>query len=125
MIKYSLDDEMFGYDTAFEAIRDMDEPEVGHAYYSCEAIPLKAEDIVSKWAVESFLENLDERLYDHIYCEDANPFSEVSDTDLEELRTFVVEWAKKNTGIEKYWHFTNKSTKHFVTEEDLKELNDD
>ena len=125
MIKYSLDDENFDYDSALEAILDMDDPQVGFKYYSCEAVPLNAEDIVSKWAIESFLEQLDERLYDTIYCEDANPFSEVSDSDLEELRTFIIEWTKKNTNIEKYWHFTTKSTKHFVTEEDMKELNDE
>ena len=124
MIKYSLDDEVFDFDSAHEAIESMDDPQVGFKYYSCEAVPLKAEDIVSKWAVEAFLEQLDERLYDTIYCEDANPFSEVSDLDLEELRKLVIEWTKKNTNVEKYWHFTSKSTTHFLTKEDLEELND-
>lgn len=125
MIKYSLDDEIFGYDSAFEAISDMDDPEVGNVYYSCKVMSLKAEDIVTNWAVESFLETLDERLYDCIYCEDANPFRDVSDSDLEELKAFVIDWTKKNTNVEKYWRSTSKSTKHFVTEEDMKELNDE
>jgi hypothetical protein len=124
MLKYSIDDEDFQYDSVLEAILDMDDPQVGDKYYSCQAVPLKTEDIVSKWAIESFLEQLDERLYDAIYCEDANPFSEVENENLDELRSIVADWAKKYTNVEKYWHFTSKSTTHFLTKEDLEELND-
>ena len=122
MLKYSTDDGDFQYDSAYEAIESMDDPQVGDTYYSCEAVPLKAEKIVSTWAVEAFLEQLDERLYDEVHCEESNPFSEVQNENIAELRAMVVEWAKKYTDVENYWHFTTKSTKNFVTEEDLKEL---
>ena len=49
-------------------------------------------------------------------------YATVQNENIAELRAMVVEWAKKYTDVEKYQHFTTKSTKHFVTEEDLKEL---
>lgn len=125
MIKYSLDDEMFDYDTAFEAIQDIDYPEVGIAYYSNETKPLDALRLISVYKIDCLLEDLDNAFFDIVGIEEATPFDEASSLAKYQLRDMLVKWVKEHTTVENYYEFVGKSTKHFVTEEDLKELNDD
>jgi hypothetical protein len=125
MIRYSLDDEYFKYDTYLGAIFEMESPKVGDVYYSCEAIPVNVERLVREYFIDSLLESIDDELYDEIANEDCFLFKNGSREAKLELHDMIVQWTKKNTAIESYFTFVGKSTKHFVTEEDLKELNDD
>lgn len=122
MIKYSLDDELFQYDSAFEAMEDMDEPEVGDVYYSCEAIPVTAERLVY---IGSILEHANENFYDLTHIEDCDYMFHVPDYAELELKEYISNWIRKHTNVENFYYFKGKSTKHFVTEEDMKELNDE
>ena len=124
-IKYSLDDENFQYDSVLEAILDMDDPDVGMVYYSNETKPLDALRIVSVYRVECLLEDLDMHFFDIVGIEEANPFNEASPIAKYKLRDMLVKWVKENTTAENYYEFVGKSTKHFLTKEDLEELNDD
>lgn len=122
MIKYSLDDEMFDYDTAFEAIQGMDDPEVGHAYYSATAEFVQAEDLIRTYSV---VEQWCSQFYDLTGIEDCDYLFTLSDEANDELREILATWIDKHLQIHRFYHISSKSTKHFVTEEDLKELNDD
>ena len=122
MIKYSLDDEYFKYDTYLGAIFEMESPKVGDVYYSCEAIPVTAERLVY---IGSILEHANENFYDLTHIEDCDYMFHVPDYAETELKEYISNWIRKYTNVESYYYFRGKSTKHFVTEEDLKELNDD
>lgn len=111
---FSADGEVF-YEDFYDITYDMD---VGDTYYVGEQVHISPEGCLSGHDIDSFLEDLDCRLYDYIHVEEMDDcFQDVTKEAKQELLDFVKEWAKKYVSIP-YWNALNIQEK-VTTKEDL------
>lgn len=116
-IVWSYDEENFRYDSKYEAIGMMDEPEPGMIiYYGTPNKPSPREFVTADY----YVEQMQEMAYDN-YGEWAEDFgTDASNKSVKELQRLIEDWAEKNMGVSFY---TVKDVKEYtITEEDIKEI---
>ena len=95
-----------------------DDLEVGDNYYEADQVELLPENCIGGHDIDSFLEDLDCRLYDRINIESMDDcFQAVTKEQKKELLGLVKAWAKKCVDIP-YWNVVNAVEK-IATEDDV------
>ena len=103
---YSLDEELFNLESmgdVVDAITNSTDEPVGATYWRGEKKELTPKDCID---VGSFLEMCDERAYDEIGEVYDNCFTDVTESEKQELHMLITEWAKKCVNI-RYWKVLN------------------
>lgn len=90
---------------------------VGETYYEGDCEDLEISGIVSEYAIKSFLESLDEAVYEEVGEYSDSDFYSVPKEAITELTTLVQEWAHKHVNLP-YYKVKNVVEKKF-TQEDL------
>ena len=109
---YSINEEEFNLDNIGEVIEhiedNLDEGEtaLGMKYWEADAVPFTHSDVISTWAIEHFLESLDERMGDEIMDFDCL-YTDVSHKEKEVLVDLIKEWAEKYVNVGKYHRVVN------------------
>lgn len=115
---YATDDSDFNF-TEFgdllDAIASEGPLEVGTIYYEADFRPVTVSDVVD---VNRVIEDIDERLYD-IAGESAEDGLNVSDEAVQELKSFLAQWATKHSDLKRYYKIVGKSREMKITEEDI------
>ena len=114
---YSLNEELFDLESmgdVVDAITNSTDEPVGATYWRGEKQELKLEDCID---VGSFLEMCDERACEEIGEVYDNCFTDVTESEKQELHMLITEWAKKCVNM-RYWKVLN--TKELkLTAEDI------
>lgn len=112
---WSLDGELFFDD--WSELLDNSHALEGMEYFEGDKNPCQIKNYIDMYAIESLLEQFDERVYEDIgECYD-NCFTNVPKEASIELKELIQQWAEKYVSLP-YWRVEN-AVKKVITKEDL------
>ncbi len=113
---YSLDGEIYRFDSLQDAIDSMLEPSVGEVIYEGDASYINGSDL---FCFNNFIDDLNCRLYDEV-GEAADDGLDFTEKDAEELQLLIENWINEKTDVGRYYKVRNEKQRA-LTEEDFKE----
>jgi len=113
---YSLDEELFDLESMGDVVdaitNNTDEP-IGATYWRGEKQELTVDECID---VDSLLESCDERAYEEIGEVYDNCFTDVTDSEKQELKSLITEWAKKHVKM-RFWKVRNTKEMKLTAED--------
>ena len=113
---YSIDEELFDLESIGDVVdaitQNTDEP-LGATYWCGEKQELTVDECIY---IDGFLESCDERAYEEIGEVYNNCFTDVTDSEKQELHTLITEWAEKHVKM-RFWKVINTKEMKLTAED--------